>query len=70
MTVASLFAAYWPSLAAFGTFGLLHSVGAQEPFKNALARWTGPFFVDLLLAQLPGAVLRRRVRALGKEHRQ
>ena len=46
MTVAALFADYWPSLAAFGAFGLLHSVGAQEPFKNALARWTGPFFVD------------------------
>ncbi len=46
MTVASLFADYWPSLAAFATFGLLHSVGAQEPFKNALAHWTGSFFVD------------------------
>ncbi len=46
MTAASLFADYWPSLAAFGTFGVLHSVGAQEPFKDALARWTGRFFVD------------------------
>jgi len=36
---------YWPSLAAFGVFGLCHSIGAREPFKNALARWTGPFFV-------------------------
>lgn len=33
-------------MAAFAVFGLLHSVGAQEPFKNALARWTGLFFVD------------------------
>ena len=33
-------------MAAFAVFGLLHSIGAQEPFKNALARWTGSFFVD------------------------
>lgn len=37
---------YWQSLAAFALFGLLHSLGAQEPFKNALARWTSPLFVD------------------------
>ena len=37
---------YWASVAAFAVFGLLHSVGAQEPFKNALARWTGSNFVD------------------------
>ena len=37
---------YGASLLAFAVFGLLHSVGAQEPFKNALARWTGSFFVD------------------------
>jgi len=37
---------YGPSIAAFAVFGLLHSVGAQEPFKNALARWSGSFFVD------------------------
>lgn len=42
----SLLADYWASLAAFALFGLFHSVGAQEPFKNALARWTGAFFVD------------------------
>jgi len=37
---------YWPSAAAFALFGLLHSVGARDSFKNALARWTGPFFVE------------------------
>jgi methanethiol S-methyltransferase len=37
---------YWPSLAAFGVFGLLHSIGAREPFKNRLAQWTSPFFVE------------------------
>ena len=46
MTLGTLLDAYGPSLAAFALFGLLHSVGAQEPFKNALARWTGRFFVD------------------------
>ena len=37
---------YWQSLAAFSLFGLLHSIGAREPFKNALARWTSPFLVE------------------------
>jgi len=37
---------YWRSLAAFGLFGLFHSIGAREPFKNALARWTSSFFVE------------------------
>ncbi len=46
MTALSIVGDYWPSVAAFAVFGLLHSVGAQEPFKNALARWTGSFFVD------------------------
>lgn len=46
MTLVGLAGEYWASLAAFGTFGLLHSVGAREPFKNALARWTSPFFVE------------------------
>ncbi len=46
MTLASLLQDYWPSLLAFGLFGLLHSVGAREPFKQALARWTSPFFVE------------------------
>ncbi len=39
---------YWQSLAAFALFALLHSVCAHEPFKQALARWTSPFFVDHL----------------------
>jgi len=42
----SLLRDYWPSVAAFGAFGLLHSIGAQEPFKNALARWTSLFIVE------------------------
>ncbi len=46
MTALSIVGDYWPSVAAFAVFGLLHSVGAQEPFKNAWARWTGSFFVD------------------------
>ena len=45
-TAVSLLGDYWPSLVAFGLFGLLHSIGAREPFKNALARWTNPFFVE------------------------
>ena len=43
---SSIFGGYAASITAFAVFGLLHSVGAQEPFKNALTRWTGPFFVD------------------------
>ena len=46
MTVVSLLRDYGPSLVAFGLFALLHSIGAREPFKNALARWTSPFFVE------------------------
>ena len=46
MTGSTVFGGYGASVAAFAVFGLLHSVGAQEPFKNALARWTSPFFVD------------------------
>lgn len=37
---------YWESFCAFTLFGALHSICAQEPFKNALARWTTPFFLD------------------------
>ncbi len=37
---------YWQALAAFGLFGVFHSVTAREPFKNALARRTSPFIVD------------------------
>ncbi|MEX2241222.1 MAG: isoprenylcysteine carboxylmethyltransferase family protein [Burkholderiales bacterium] len=46
MTVVSFLRDYGPSLAAFGLFALLHSVGAREPLKNLLARWTGPFFLE------------------------
>ena len=46
MTVSSVIGDYGASIIAFAVFGLLHSIGAQEPFKNALARWTSPFFVD------------------------
>jgi len=46
MTPASFIGDYGPSMLAFAVFGLLHSVGAQEPFKQALARWTGRFLVD------------------------
>ena len=38
-------AGYWPLLLAFSVFGLLHSLGAREPFKLWLARTTSPFFV-------------------------
>ena len=40
-----LLAEYRHSALAFATFGLLHSVGAREGFKNCLERVTGPFFV-------------------------
>ena len=46
MSFLSLLGHYWESMAAFGLFGLLHSAGAQEPCKNALARWFSRFFVD------------------------
>ncbi len=46
MTPLSLLGDYGASAAAFAVFGLLHSIGAQEPFKEALARWTSRFFVD------------------------
>ncbi len=46
MTLHSLVGDYWASMVAFGVFGLLHSISAQEPFKNALARWTSPFLVE------------------------
>lgn len=46
MTLLSIVGGYWASLAAFGLFGLLHSIGAREPCKNALAQWTSPFFVE------------------------
>ncbi len=37
---------YAPSLAAFVAFGWLHSLFAQDGFKQWLARATGAFFVD------------------------
>lgn len=40
-----LVAEYRHSAIAFAIFGLLHSAGAHEGFKNALARLTGDFFV-------------------------
>lgn len=46
MTLVSLIGDYGPSMLAFGLFGLLHSIGAQEPFKDALARRTSRFLVD------------------------
>jgi hypothetical protein len=42
----ALLADYGPSAAAFALFALFHSIGAREPFKRALGRWTGLFFVD------------------------
>lgn len=38
-------AEYANSAIAFAAFGLLHSVGAREGFKNRLARLAGDFFV-------------------------
>jgi protein-S-isoprenylcysteine O-methyltransferase Ste14 len=46
VTAVALLIDYGPSLVAFGLFALLHSIGAREPFKHALARWTSPFFVE------------------------
>jgi methanethiol S-methyltransferase len=46
MTAFELLRDYGSSVAAFTVFALLHSVGAREPFKQALARWTSPFVVD------------------------
>lgn len=37
---------YAPSLLAFGAFGVLHSLGARERAKQALARCAGAFFVE------------------------
>lgn len=42
----ALLADYEHSALAFAAFGMLHSIGAREGFKNALARMTGTFFVD------------------------
>ena len=37
---------YWASFTAFLLFGVLHSLGAREPFKDWLAGRTSRFFVD------------------------
>lgn len=42
----ALFRDYAASLVAFAVFAVLHSVGAREPFKRALARVAGAFFVE------------------------
>lgn len=44
--VLTLLADYWQSLSAFALFALLHSICAQERFKQVLAHWTSPFFVE------------------------
>ncbi|MFC5523631.1 NnrU family protein [Polaromonas jejuensis] len=44
--MASLLENYGAALIAFSLFAVLHSIGAHEPLKNALARWTSPFFVE------------------------
>jgi protein-S-isoprenylcysteine O-methyltransferase Ste14 len=46
MTMPAFLNDYWASMTAFAVFAVLHSIGAQEPFKTALARRTSPFFVD------------------------
>lgn len=45
MAVSAIIADYGPSAAAFALFGLFHSIGAQEPFKDWLGRRTSPFLV-------------------------
>lgn len=44
--VVKVLAEYWQSFSAFALFAVLHSVCAHEPFKQALARWISPFFVE------------------------
>ena len=44
--ISSIVDDYGASIIAFALFGLLHSLGAHESFKNSLARWSSPFFVD------------------------
>ncbi len=46
MSAALLFDDYWRSFLAFAAFGVLHSLGAREPFKHLLARLAGQCFVD------------------------
>ena len=44
--MVSIIIDYWASFTAFFLFGALHSLGAQEPFKEWLGSWTGRWFVD------------------------
>ena len=44
--ILSIMADYWASFTAFLLFGVLHSLGAREPFKDWLAGRTSRFFVD------------------------
>ena len=46
MWPASLLDNYGAALLVFVLFAVFHSIGAHEPLKSALARWTSPFFVD------------------------
>ena len=46
MGLPAILTDYWESFLAFAAFGFLHSLCAQEAFKDALARVTGRFFVD------------------------
>jgi len=46
VTLLDLVLRYWPSAAAFATFGALHSLGAQDGVKRALAGLIGPFAVE------------------------
>lgn len=68
LAMATLLDDYGAALFAFALFAVFHSVGAHEPFKEALARRTGPFFVEhfwrLGYCALSFAVLYRGVAAL------
>ena len=44
--MALILDSYGAALLAFVLFALLHSLGAHEPLKQALARWSSPFWVD------------------------
>lgn len=46
MLLLFVFRDYWLSFTAFGLFGLLHSIGAHESFKDALGRRTSALFVE------------------------
>jgi hypothetical protein len=46
LDATSLLDDYGAAFLVFGLFAVLHSIGAHEPLKNALARWTSPFVVE------------------------